>query len=101
LEQLLVGRDPNEVFAKDGLLDDLKKALSERLLNAELDEHIENERANGNVNRRNGGTVGNSVREAMMMERSESSHGYREGTSGPIACGPRSERGVCQGRIAR
>ena len=34
LHQLLAGRDPNEVFAKDGLLDDLKKALSERILNA-------------------------------------------------------------------
>ena len=54
LDQLLAGRDPNEVFAKDGLLDDLKKALSERLLNTELDEHLENERADGNVNRRNG-----------------------------------------------
>jgi putative transposase len=54
LDQLLAGRDPNEVFAKDGLLDDLKKALSERLLNAELDEHLESERAAGNVNRRNG-----------------------------------------------
>ena len=32
------------------------------------------------------GTVRNSVREAMVMERSESSHGYREGTSGPAAC---------------
>ena len=31
LDQLLAGRDPNEVFAKDGLLDDLKKALSERI----------------------------------------------------------------------
>ncbi|RWO73707.1 MAG: hypothetical protein EOS18_32910 [Mesorhizobium sp.] len=38
-----------------------------------------------------GGTVRNSVREAMMMERRESSHGYREGTSGPAACRPRSE----------
>ena len=28
LDQLLAGRDPHEVFAKDGLLDDLKKALS-------------------------------------------------------------------------
>ena len=27
LGQLLAGRDPNEVFAKDGLLDDLKKAV--------------------------------------------------------------------------
>ena len=38
LDQLLAGREPNEVFAKDGLLVDLKKALSERILNAELDE---------------------------------------------------------------
>jgi hypothetical protein len=30
LDQLLAGRDPNEVFAKDGLLDDLKKALGQR-----------------------------------------------------------------------
>lgn len=29
LDQLLAGRDPSEVFSKDGLLDDLKKALSE------------------------------------------------------------------------
>ena len=42
------------MFAKDGLLDDLKKALSERILNAELDEHLEDERADGNANRRNG-----------------------------------------------
>jgi putative transposase len=49
LDQLLAGRDPNEVFAKDGLLDDLKKALSERILNAELDEHLEEERDEGNA----------------------------------------------------
>ncbi|RVI00681.1 nitrile hydratase subunit alpha, partial [Sinorhizobium meliloti] len=29
------------------------------------------------------GTVRNSVRWAMMMKRRESSHGYRERTSGP------------------
>jgi len=40
LDHLLAGRDPNEVFAKDGLFDDLKKALSERILNVELDEHL-------------------------------------------------------------
>lgn len=50
----VAGRDPDEVFAKDGLLDDLKKALSERILSAELDEHVEDERAQGNANRRNG-----------------------------------------------
>lgn len=54
LDQLLAGRDPKEVFAKDGLLDDLKKALSERILNAELDEHLEEERSEGGSNRRNG-----------------------------------------------
>src|SRR6188474_1911825 len=54
LDQLLVGRDPNEVFAKDGLLDDLKKALSERILSAELDEHLQDETSEGIANRRNG-----------------------------------------------
>src|SRR5262245_7442720 len=58
----------------------------------------------GAVNRHHGigweGTVGNFVREAMMMERGESSHGYREKTSGPVACWARSERGFCKGRPA-
>lgn len=54
LDQLLAGRDPKDVFAKDGLLDDLKKALSERILNAELDEHLKEERSEGGTNRRNG-----------------------------------------------
>ena len=54
LDQLLAGRDPQELFAKDGLLDDLKKALSERILNAELDEHLGSEREEGGGNRRNG-----------------------------------------------
>ena len=54
LDQLLAGRDPNEVFNKDGLLDELKKALSERILNAELDEHLDSEGAEGKANHRNG-----------------------------------------------
>ena len=36
LDQLLAGRDPKDVFNKDGLVDELKKALSERILNAEI-----------------------------------------------------------------
>jgi putative transposase len=40
LDQLLAGRDPKDVFSKDGLVDELKKALSERILNAEIDEHL-------------------------------------------------------------
>jgi putative transposase len=54
LDQLLAGRDPGELFAKDGLIDELKKALSERMLSAELDDHLENESAGGAINRRNG-----------------------------------------------
>ena len=30
LDRLLEGREPSELFARGGLLDDLKKALSER-----------------------------------------------------------------------
>src|SRR5438128_1372584 len=34
LDELLSGRDPKEVFSKDGLFDELKKALAERVLKA-------------------------------------------------------------------
>ena len=54
LDQLLAGRDPKELFSKNGLLDDLKKALSERILNAELDEHLDDEQVEGRSNRRIG-----------------------------------------------
>lgn len=55
LDRLLAGRDRNEVFSRDGLLDNLKKALLERILDTELDENLEDEReAGGPANRRNG-----------------------------------------------
>jgi len=54
LNQLLAGRAAQELFAKDGLLDDLKKTLSERMLAAELDDHLESEAGAGAVNRQNG-----------------------------------------------
>ncbi|MBV8795602.1 MAG: transposase, partial [Hyphomicrobiales bacterium] len=47
LDQLFEGRDPQAVFSKDGLFDELKKALAERVLNAELDDHLDNEAAEG------------------------------------------------------
>jgi IS5 family transposase len=43
LDQLLAGREPQELFAKGGLVDDLKKALSGRMLVAELEDHLETE----------------------------------------------------------
>lgn len=54
LDQLLAGRDPKDVFNKDGLVDELKKALSERILNTELDEHLDDENVEGKGNHRNG-----------------------------------------------
>src|SRR3954469_1451299 len=54
LDQLLAGRDPKDVFNKDGLVDELKKALSERILNTELDEHLDSDGAAGKANHRNG-----------------------------------------------
>ena len=54
LDQLLAGRDPQDLFAKNGLVDDLKKALSERLLNAELDEHLVGAVGRSVGNHRNG-----------------------------------------------
>src|SRR4029077_6326824 len=40
LDQLLAGADPKTAFDAGGLLDDLKKALAERVLNAEMDHHL-------------------------------------------------------------
>ena len=54
LDQLLAGRDPQELFSKDGLVDELKKALSERILNTELDAHLGSEVEKNSGNHRNG-----------------------------------------------
>ena len=40
LYQLLAGADARTAFEADGLLDSLKKALTERALNAEMDHHL-------------------------------------------------------------
>src|ERR671938_138156 len=40
LDQLLAGADPRTALEPNGLLDDLKKALAERVLNAEMDHHL-------------------------------------------------------------
>ena len=54
LDQLLAGRDPQAALAKDGLIDELKRALTERALNAEMDHHLDGEAAEGRANSRNG-----------------------------------------------
>jgi putative transposase len=40
LDQLLSGAEASTAFDQGGLLDQLKKALAERALNAEMDHHL-------------------------------------------------------------
>jgi putative transposase len=57
LDQLLAGRDPKTVLESGGLIGDLKKALAERMLNAEMDVHLEQEAEAGIANHRNGSST--------------------------------------------
>jgi putative transposase len=54
LDELLAGSTGKDPFGKDGLIDELKKALAERALNAEMDYHLANEAKDGRTNHRNG-----------------------------------------------
>jgi len=54
LDELLAGSTGKDPFGKDGLIDELKKALVERALNAEMDHHLANEAEDGRTNHRNG-----------------------------------------------
>ena len=57
LDELLEGQDPAKVLQSDGLLGDLKKALAERMLNAELDAHLDCEAEQSAGNHRNGSSL--------------------------------------------
>ena len=57
LDQLLAGRDPKTVLESGGLIGELKKALAERMLNAEMDVHLEQEAEAGIDNHRNGSSA--------------------------------------------
>ena len=48
LDQLLGGSDAKTAFDGGGLIDQLKKALAERALNAEMDHHLSSENSSGN-----------------------------------------------------
>ena len=54
LDQLLAGRDPKTALDSSGLLGGLKKALAERMLNAEMDVHLEQPGEADAGNHRNG-----------------------------------------------
>jgi putative transposase len=57
LDQLLAGCDPKSVLDSGRLIGDLKKALPERMLNAEMDVHLAREAQAGEANHRNGSSA--------------------------------------------
>jgi putative transposase len=64
---LLAGADPKSAFDPNGLIDDLKKALAERVLNAEMDHHLAGEEPG---NRRNGYGRKTVITDTGQIERS-------------------------------
>ena len=66
LDQLLRGNDPQALFSKDGLIDQLKKRLAERVLNAEIDHHLDQSDEAGN--HRNGYSRKSVVTDTAKLE---------------------------------
>ena len=54
VDKLLAGREPATVFESGGLIDELKKRLAERMLNAELEHHLSSATEEDAGNHRNG-----------------------------------------------
>jgi len=57
LDELLAGQDPKTVLSSEGLLGELQKALTERILNAEMDEHLDDPKEQEAGNHRNGKSI--------------------------------------------
>ena len=68
LDELLGGEDPREAFRSGALFGDLKKALAERVLNAEMEVHLGREAAGGRRNHRNGHNRKRVLTEGGSME---------------------------------
>ena len=69
LDRLMEGRSPGDLFGKEGVLSELTKALAERALTTEMEEHLGEERAeeapegqNRPPNRRNGSSCGSACK---------------------------------------
>ena len=54
LDRLLAGQDPAEAFRSGELIDDLKKAVAKRALDAEMEAHLEREEEHSSGNHCNG-----------------------------------------------
>src|SRR5207245_10942498 len=82
LDQLLEGRDPATVFETGGLVDELKKRLAERMLNAEMDHHLGTEAEEEAGNHRNGDS-GKSVM-TETAKREQGIHRDHDGRLNPV-----------------
>src|SRR3954453_22110375 len=71
IDELLAGRDSASVLRQDGLLGELKQALLKRLMAAEFDHHMAQDRATGK---------GRNHRNAALV------HEYGLGCIAPQAC---------------
>jgi putative transposase len=68
LDELLAGKDPQTVLTSEGLLGDLKRALAQRMLNTELDVHLEQAQEQQAGNHRNGSSPKTVLTEDGPME---------------------------------
>jgi putative transposase len=68
LDELLAGQDPKKVLSSEGLLGDLTKALAERILNAELDHHLDDPDEHEAGNHRNGTSSKTVLTESGAMD---------------------------------
>ena len=68
LDELLAGRDPKTLFESEGLLDELKKALAERVLNAEMDHHLGQDPEQAAGNYRNGSSSKTVLTDSGKLE---------------------------------
>lgn len=68
LDQLLEGTDPQKVFESDGLIAELKRALAERILDAEMDVHLSGEAEHARGNHRNGHSKKTVLTDASAFE---------------------------------
>ncbi len=57
LDELLAGRDPKTVLSSEALLGELQKALAERILNGEMDHHLDTPEEQDASNHRNGSST--------------------------------------------
>jgi putative transposase len=67
VDQLMSGRDPSTVFDKNGLLDELKRAIAERVLNAEMDHHLSTE-----------ATAGDGKQQPQRLRQEDGADRYRQ-----------------------